>query len=103
MHLTGASTSPMTSTNSTSHDGFQAFLHSRPNQWCFKHLLHLNDIDAAAQAIADGTAIAVSDGSFKDGHGTASFIIATFKCTFSIQAMLFPQVTPPYKRLTRVN
>jgi hypothetical protein len=84
MLLTGASPSPTNGTNSSSYDRFQAFLHSRPNQWCFEHLLHLNDIDAAAQAIADGTAIAVSDGSFKNGHGTASFIITTFERTFSI-------------------
>jgi hypothetical protein len=45
----------------------------------------LNNIDTAAQAIADGTAIAVSDGSFKDGHRTASFIITTFERSFSIQ------------------
>jgi hypothetical protein len=85
MLLTGASTSPTNCTNSSTHDRFQAFLHSHPNQWCFEHLLHLNDIDAAAQAIADSTAIAVSDGSFKDGHSTASFIITTLKHTFSIQ------------------
>jgi hypothetical protein len=85
MLLTGESTSLIICTNLSSHDRFQAFLHSRSNQWCFKHLLHLNDIDTAAQAIADGTAIAVSDGSFKDGHGTASFIITTLERTFSIQ------------------
>jgi hypothetical protein len=85
MLLTGASTSPTNCTTSSSHDRFQAFLHSHPNQWCFKHLLHLNDIDAAAQAIADGTVIAVSDGSFKDGHGTTAFVITTLERTFSIQ------------------
>jgi hypothetical protein len=84
MLLTSASTSPINCTNPSSHDRFQAFLHSCPNQWCFKHLLHLNDINAAAQAIANGTVIAVSDGSFKDGHGTTSFIITTIKHTFSI-------------------
>jgi hypothetical protein len=85
MLLTGALTSPTNCTNSSSHDRFQAFLHSCPNQWCFEHLLHLNNIDAAAQAIANGTAIAVSDGSFKDGHSTTSFIITTLERTFSIR------------------
>jgi hypothetical protein len=32
---------------------------------------------AIAQAIKKGTAIAVSDGSYKDGKGTAAFILET--------------------------
>ena len=37
--------------------------------------LHKVDTDVVAEAIINGTAVAVSDGSFKDSHGTTAWVV----------------------------
>jgi hypothetical protein len=46
-------------------------------QWAIQEITVTDDGEAMAQAIRQGTAIAVSDGSYKDGRGTAAFILET--------------------------
>jgi len=43
------------------------------NQWAIQEITVLDDGRALAQALRKGTAIAVSDGSYKGGRGTAAF------------------------------
>ena len=47
------------------------------DQWAIQEITVLNDGRALAQALRKGTAIAVSDRSYKEGRGTAAFILKT--------------------------
>jgi hypothetical protein len=47
------------------------------DQWAIQETSLTDDGEAIAKAISKGTAIAVSDGSYKDGRGTAGFILET--------------------------
>jgi hypothetical protein len=47
------------------------------DQWAIQEITVTDDGKAMAQAIRNGTAIAVSDGSYKTGRGTAAFILET--------------------------
>ncbi len=44
-------------------------------RWPLDQVLHTDDGIALAQALQDGTAIAVSDGSYKDNYGTAAWTL----------------------------
>ncbi len=55
---------------------FQHLAFSLPGErWCFDYVDISNDGSVIAQAIQQGEAIAVSDGSFQDQFGTASWVI----------------------------
>ena len=47
------------------------------DQWAIQEITVLDDGRALAHALRQGTAIAVSDGSYKAGRGTAAFILET--------------------------
>jgi hypothetical protein len=40
--------------------------------WCTKNIQHLESSTLVVKALKEGTAIAISDGSYKDSFGTAS-------------------------------
>ena len=44
----------------------------RGEQWAFKDMLTTDNVDEILQDIANGTAVVVSDGSYKDNGGTAA-------------------------------
>jgi hypothetical protein len=44
-------------------------------KWCFDYLTLSDDGTTIAKAITQGEAIAISDGSFQDQFGTASWVI----------------------------
>ena len=68
-------------------------LHHRDIRWAIARL-HCDDSGASlAAAIAAGTAIAVCDGSYKDSHGTAAFVI---EGTTSAHRFLGVNVTPGF-------
>ena len=56
---------------------FSQFLqHSDEGEkWCFAHLDMTDDGITLAQAISQGDAIAISDGSFQDTYGTAAWVL----------------------------
>jgi hypothetical protein len=56
---------------------FAAFLKTLPKdaQWALRDVNLTDDGLTIAQAIRDGTAIGISDGSFKDGFGTVSWML----------------------------
>jgi hypothetical protein len=56
---------------------FAAYLKTLPKdaQWALRDINLADDGLTIAQAIRDGTAIGISDGSFKDGFGTASWVL----------------------------
>jgi hypothetical protein len=47
----------------------------KDTQWALRDINLTDDGLTIAQAIRDGTAIGISDGSFKDGFGTASWVL----------------------------
>jgi hypothetical protein len=47
------------------------------DEWAIQEISLTDDGEAIAKAISKGTAITVSDGSYKDGRGTAAFILET--------------------------
>jgi hypothetical protein len=49
-------------------------------RWCVDNLHYTDEGQLIAEAIKNGDAIAVSDGSFKDGFGTAAYVIETDYC-----------------------
>ena len=51
-------------------------------KWASRHIVISDDGTCVAQAIRLGTAVAVSDGSLKDGIGTAAFIIVNDMCGY---------------------
>ena len=51
------------------------------NRWAIKQVTTTNSIDSIVQDIQTGTLVGVSDGSFKDGIGTACFIIENLQGT----------------------
>jgi len=51
------------------------YLQDTPANWCTQFLSSIHNGASIAQAIVEGSAIAVSDGSYKDGYGTASWTI----------------------------
>jgi hypothetical protein len=75
----GASTTASISTQHTSVTSFaeERLLCSPLDQWAIQEITTSNEGQAMATAIKNGTAIAVSNGSYKDGHGTAAFILKT--------------------------
>jgi hypothetical protein len=60
-------------------ESFEQVRQMRPSldQWAIQEIIVTDDGVAMAQAIRNGTAIAVSDGSYKDGRGTSAFILET--------------------------
>jgi hypothetical protein len=47
------------------------------DQWAIKEITMTDEDQAIAQAIKNGTAIAVKDGSYKDARGMVAFILET--------------------------
>ena len=62
-------------------------------QWAIQQLLTTTDIDEIVQDIAKGTAVGVSDGSFKDEAGTAAWIIENERGT---QRIMGKTIVPGY-------
>jgi hypothetical protein len=58
-------------------ESFEQVRQRRPSldKWAIQEIIVTDEGEAMAQAIKNGTAIAVSDGSYKDGRGTAAFIL----------------------------
>ena len=59
----------------------QAMDDSEEGKWALRDVLASDDIDEIIADIIKGTAIGVSDGSFKDQFGTASWVIENAKGT----------------------
>jgi hypothetical protein len=53
----------------------ERLLRSSLDQWAIQEITVTDEGTAMAQALRNGTAIAVSDGSYKDSRGTAAFIL----------------------------
>jgi len=51
------------------------WLREAPSSWCTQVISQVHNGEYIAQSIKEGWAIAVSDGSYKEGYGTASWII----------------------------
>jgi len=79
MILSGYSPPPAPSPTRLSHLSFSQFLNLQDQEsWCFK-FLELSDKGAAvASAIREGGAVAVSDGSYHQGWGSAAWVIEGF-------------------------
>ena len=60
----------------------------KDNKWAVKHVTVTPSIDNIVQDIKTQTLVGVSDGSFKDGIGTASFIIENLKGTERIVGLI---------------
>jgi hypothetical protein len=55
---------------------FHNFLTSKPDeQWCFQHLLHSDNGEHLCAALQSHTAIALSDGSYKEGYSAAAWAL----------------------------
>ena len=59
----------------------QAMDASEEGKWALRDVLATDDIDEIIADITNGTAIGVSDGSFKDQFGTASWVIENARGT----------------------
>jgi hypothetical protein len=44
-------------------------------RWCFNNMVSIDNGQIVAKALKNGDAITVSDGSYKDQHGTAAWVI----------------------------
>jgi len=56
---------------------FQDYLMQPDAVWCTKNIQHLESSTLVVKALIEGTAIAISDGSYKDSFGTAAWTIQT--------------------------
>jgi hypothetical protein len=69
--------------------------------WAVRNLIGTDDGGAIAKAITEGTAIAVSDGSFKDAFGTAALVIEGPDSTNRLESTLvlpgLPKDQSPYR------
>ncbi len=71
---------------------FAAYLNRQQyDQWYFEYMLHIDNSLNIAIAIQNQTAIAVSDGSYKQAVGTAAVIIHDGHTSYNLQSTL---VTP---------
>jgi hypothetical protein len=74
-------TAPMTDDQPTSatialFPSFQSYLASMPSKdWVFKHIQFQGSCESIVQSIRHGTCSCITDGSFKDKHGTAAWKI----------------------------
>lgn len=66
---------PTCSQPNTDDPSFEAFLQSSESPWCVQGISSISHWEDVAKAIREGSAIAISDGSFKGGFGTASWTI----------------------------
>jgi hypothetical protein len=90
---------PITPTTPSSYSSFHDFLASMPAQaWVFDNVQLKGSIEAIVQAIRSGTCSCITDGSYKDHHGTAAWkIIDLDNLDHSIEGQV---VTPghPYQQ-----
>ena len=76
------STQPDDGVDTPSAEGLrQAMDDSEEGKWALRDVLATDDIDEIIADITNGTAIGVSDGSFKDQFGTASWVIENARGT----------------------
>ena len=62
--------------NTKEYDTFQEFLHDVPaSQWCWPVIEGWGAVEVLVQALSKGSAVAVTDGSFKDSLGTAAWVL----------------------------